>query len=526
MSVISEILKKFEPATLGASLDKLPADVQAALPHLKSACAVIDTLMRRQWADGLEECVQKHYAAAKAEPGNAELSEMAKALKHFNAPYNTLEAHSPFSADAPRVFPGKALYPTDLTAEDFDAYLDAHPTDREALLSPYTVVVRDGDALKAVPYHEYFSKESKELAQHLNAAANVLDDSHKGLKTFLHHRADALEGKYGMPESDADWVRLVDTPLEVVVGPFEVYSDDFKGQKAFYEAMILATDPEAGAALNAIEAALPKLQAEIPCPNGSKPAVGGMAPMIVVDELLAAGEGRQGVLTSAFNLPNDADVRAQVGWKQVMIRNVMQAKFDHCTRPIAARVLTPEDFACTSFDAYFFHVLLHEVTHGLGPAYRADGRRVSEACGRWHTPIEEAKADIGSLVLQLLFQGTCGIPKIEPISSGTSFFAGLCRSIRFGIHEAHGRANVIQYSFLREKGALIENNGRLHVVVDRLLPAAKELLQAICTLQASGTEAELQSFVETYGTPSAELQNLVDGLNDLPIDILATFPLD
>ena len=44
---------------------------------------------------------------------------------------------------------------------------------------------------------------------------------------MLHHRALALLGEYPLRDSDAEWVRLTDAPLEVVIGPFEVYEDVF-----------------------------------------------------------------------------------------------------------------------------------------------------------------------------------------------------------------------------------------------------------------------------------------------------------
>ncbi len=522
MTLLAQLLSQFKPATLEANLDLLPEDVRAALPDLKAAFEAVDHIMYCQWSEDLPDLMADRASGYSLE---------AKALRHFNGPYNVLDANKSFIEGVPDPLPGKNVYPENLTEAEFDAWIDAHPADRAAFVSPCTVIERrlnsePGSMLVAIPYAEKYRDELNEVAAHLKAAADKLEEG--ALKTFLENRAEALCGDYeAQAESDAEWVRLHDAPLEVVIGPFEVYSDALKGLKAFYEAMLLQVDHQAGDALKSIENALPILAEQIPCPAHSRPAMGGMAPMIVVDELLAAGEGRSGILASAFNLPNDAGVRGAVGWKQVMIRNVMQAKFDNCTRPIAARVLSAEDLAASSFDAYFFHVLLHEVTHGLGPAYREDGRSINEACGRWHTALEEAKADIGSLVLLCQFQGQFGIPALSLQTIGASFFAGLYRSIRFGLHEAHGRANAIQYNFLKEQGAICKTEGgHLHVVPEKIPEAAKALLDRICTLQACGTDAELQAFSETYGTASEDLIAQIDNLSDLPIDILPTFPLD
>lgn len=511
---IEERLARLSPVDLTAKLDALSPANRAALRHLAAALRGIDLAFRRQ--------IGEHVVALHE---RTDLSPVArKALRYFNGPYDTLSGGEPFLPDVPPLLPGKAVYPPDLTADELDAWIAANPADGAVLLDPTTAVERRGDRLVAVPYTERYAAELGPVAHELRVAADATD--HPGLAAFLRGRAAALVGDGDLAASDADWVRLTDAPLEVVIGPFEVYADGLKGQKAFYEAMLLAIDTQACAQLKSIERALPELAAAFPVPAGSRPAMGGMAPLVVADELLAAGEARAGIMASAFNLPNDAGVRADVGWKQVMVRNVMQAKFDACTRPIARRVLADEDFEATSFDAYFFHVLLHEVSHGLGPAYRADGRKVSEACGRFYTAVEEAKADTGSMVLLMRFNGRFGIPALSRHTIGSSVFGGLFRSVRFGLHEAHGKANVIQYSWLKEKGAIRQRDGRMGVDTEALLPAAESLLLELTRLQAEGTEQDLQTFTERYGTPPPELVATVASLEDLPIDILPTYPLE
>jgi hypothetical protein len=380
--------------------------------------------------------------------------------------------------------------------------------------------------LKCVPYHIYFAKELMPVAKSLRKAATHLAPSNALLARFLEGRAAALTGERNLPDSDADWVRLHLPPLEVVIGPFEVYEDHLMGVKAFYEGMLLATDYEHCKTLATIEQALPSLAEMIPCPADAKPAVGGMAPMIVADELMATGEARSGLMAAAFNLPNDPGVRGKFGWKQIMIRNVMQAKFENCTLRIAARMFNKEDLTSVTFEGFFFHVLLHEVTHGLGPAYRSNGRTIGESCGPHATTLEETKADIGSLTLLLANSGQFGIPSLSPYQIGLSYLAGLFRSIRFGLFEAHGRANVIQYNALTALGAIAHNeDGRFFIVTEHLESAAKNLLARIIDLQAQGSEEEIAAFLAQYATPPQELISAVESLSDLPIDIQPFFSL-
>ena len=59
----------------------------------------------------------------------------------------------------------------------------------------------------------------------------------------------------------------------------------------------------------------------------------------------------------------------------------------------------PADRTDVSFDAFFTHILAHEMTHGIGPQ-----NGVRQSLKELHSAIEEAKADAtGLFMLQYLF---------------------------------------------------------------------------------------------------------------------------
>lgn len=507
------ILEKFIEVRIDADLDALTAGARAALPHLVRAMSAIDPLFMAQMGPGVPAISER--LAGQQTPE-------ARAFRLFKSPWNKLEHDEPFVEGAGPAQPGRALYPEELSAEGLEGYLASHPEQKTSLLDPYTTVERRGDRLEAVPYHQAYAKGLEPVAEALRQAAAVVE--HRELAAYLSGRALALTGHLALRESDADWVKLKRPPLEVVIGPFEVYQDQLRGVKAFYEGMLLAVVPEACERLATIEQGLDELAAAIPCPAGSRPAVGGMAPMIVADELLATGDGASGIHAVAFNLPNDPWVRGHVGWKQVMIRNMMRAKFDHIARPVAERVLAADQLSHLSFEAFFHFVLLHEVTHGLGPAFRADGASVNAACGVAYSALEEAKADIGGLTLLLGMGGRIGIPALDPLDIGCSYLAGLYRSSRFGLAEAHGKANVIQYNFLNEEGALRAAGGRVAIDAALLPRAARRLLDKLTLLQAAGSPREISEFLGRYATPPQGLLDAVAGLADLPVDIVPLWP--
>jgi hypothetical protein len=198
--------------------------------------------------------------------------------------------------------------------------------------------------------------------------------------------------------------------------------------------------------------------------------------------------------------------------------------------PIARRVLAeaggssdeegPEDIA---FEPLFYFVLLHEVSHGLGPAYRADGRSVDNCLGAAYTSIEEAKADTGGLDLLLSHNGQHGIPGFDERQILRSYTATLFRGMRFGVHEAHGAANVIEHNWLKAHGGIESAPAGYEVHPEDAKRANRALLEELCRIQAEASEKEAAAFLERWARPDEELERLVESLDDLPIDLFLEF---
>ncbi len=517
----ASVLARFAPSPLGADLSRLPSGVRAALPALKRALDGLDRVFLEQLGPGHAA----RYDAVMAGPPGVERDFYA----FFLGPWNPLEGDIPAFPGAPEKDPGAGLYPKGMSAKEFSRRLSLVPEELRLSLSDHYAVVEERPGtpagLVAVPYHERYAHLLGPIAAELRAAADAVRTDGPDLAPLVHYlekRADSLlSGDYR--SADADWVRLRDAPIELVLGPYEVYIDGVAGTKAAYEGMLFAVDAEKGAALRDIERGLPELAAAFPLPDGARSAVGGLAPIVVVDLLYAAGEARQGVMAAAFNLPNDPWVRGTVGWKQVMIRNVMEAKFSKVGAPISRAILGDSS---AGFEPFFLFVLLHEVSHGLGPAYRADGSPVDQALGPHYTAIEEAKADTGALHLMLVKAGHAGIPSYSEREILDSYVAGLFRSMRFGLHEAHGAANLVEFNWFSEKGVLSwDPDGRLRADVAKLKDAASGLLEELCRLEAAASPAEAEAFLARYATVSPELEAAIARLEGIPTDIRPVFSL-
>ena len=216
------------------------------------------------------------------------------------------------------------------------------------------------------------------------------------------------------------------------------------------------------------EAESKKLQAFARSPAGARdhlpidpkyrnPKLGALAPIRVVNVVFAAGDGNRGVQTAAFNLPNDERVIHEKGSKRVMLKNVQDAKFTMVLLPIAKIALPSADQAKVSFDAFFTHILMHELMHGLGPHdITVSGRQttVRHELKDTYSAIEEAKADISGLWALRTWPITSGSTPAIAKSMYTTFLASAFRSIRFGVNEAHGHGIAIQLNYFLDDGAL------------------------------------------------------------------------
>ncbi len=249
----------------------------------------------------------------------------------------------------------------------------------------------------------------------------------------------------------------LDGAIEPTIGPYEVYEDEWFNFKAAFEAFITVRDEAETKKLQAFSDHLQELEDNLPIdPSLRNPKLGALAPIRVVNEIFAAGDGNRGVQTAAFNLPNDERVVKEKGTKRVMLKNVQDAKFKLVLLPISKIALPPADQAKVSFDAFFTHILMHELMHGLGPHNITVGGRqttVRQELKETYSTIEEAKADVSGLwaLRQLADQ-----KQLDPAIAKTmytTFLASAFRSIRFGLNEAHGRGIAIQLNYFLDAGA-------------------------------------------------------------------------
>jgi len=515
---VEERLARYAPTEIRADLGALSAEDREVLALLVEASRWLDPVFLRQVWRGNPELAERIDGWRGGERG------AAREYFQLNfGPWDRLDEMEPF-LDAFEHPAGAGYYPPGATKGEIEAWIEAHPEDREAFTSTTTVIRREGDRLVAVPYSTAYREWLEPAARLLRQAAETT--SNESLARFLATRADAfLSDDYY--ESDVAWMDL-DAPVEVTIGPYETYEDGLFGYKAAFESFVTVNLPEESAALARYKEELPWLERNLPIPEEHKNlGRGAESPIRVVDEVFTAGDARSGVMTLAYNLPNDERVREAKGSKKVLLRNVMRAKYDQVLEPIARRVLAAEELDDLSFDAYFNFILHHELAHGLGPGrITVDGREteVRLELEDLYATLEEAKADVAGVydVLALIDKGA--MPEELRRTLPATYLAGLFRSARFGLHEAHGRGVVAQFNYLLDRGALaVGDDGRFRTVGERFPAAVRELLAEILMLQARGDYAGTEAFLDRWGRATPELEAAIGRLREVPVDIRPRF---
>jgi hypothetical protein len=320
----------------------------------------------------------------------------------------------------------------------------------------------------------------------------------------------------------------MDATIEPTIGPYEVYEDEWFNYKAAFEAFITVKDQTESDKLQHFSGSLQEIENNLPIDAKYRnPKLGALAPIVVVNTVFSSGDANRGVQTAAFNLPNDERVIREKGSKRVMLKNNQQAKFDKVLMPISKVALASGDQGNVAFDAFFTHILMHELMHGLGPHdINVAGRTttVRQELKDTYSTIEEAKADISGLfALQFLVDKGRLDKKFEQ-TMYTTFLASAFRSLRFGVNEAHGRGQAIQLNYLMDKGAFkVNGDGTFSVDTAKIRDGVTALTREIMTLQAEGSYAKAKQMLDTLGILRPQAKGVLDKLTSVPVDIEPRF---
>ncbi len=518
---LKSMAARFAPVDLTADVAALPANERQALARLVQAARVMDAIFLRQvWA--ANETTLLDLARDTSDSGRARL--------HYflinKGPWSRLDHDEVFVAGAPVKPPQANFYPAGATKEEVEAWIKTLPdAERTRATGFFTTIRRTPDGtLTAVPYSLEYQGELAIAARLLREASALTKEP--TLKKFLDTRAAAFVSN-DYYDSDVAWMEL-NAAIEPTIGPYEVYEDEWFNYKAAFEAFITLRDDEETKKLERFGAELQEIENNLPIEARYRnPKLGTLAPIRVVNTVFSAGDANRGVQTAAFNLPNDERVVAEKGSKRVMLKNNQEAKFSRVLVPISKVALSARDQQAVAFDAFFTHILMHELMHGLGPHNISVGGRattVRQEMKELYSATEEAKADVSGLfALQFLVDRGKLDKKFEQ-TMYTTYLASMFRSIRFGINEAHGRGVIVQLNyFLDNGGVTVAPDGTFAVNPARIKQNVTDLTRDLMTMQATGDYSATKQMFEKLAVIRPSVTTVLDRLTAVPVDIEPRF---
>jgi hypothetical protein len=435
--------------------------------------------------------------------------------------FDLIDENKPFVGKEP-MSRGRGFYPQGLSREKVEKYVADHPETKAEIYSPTTVVRWNGDQLEAIPYHIVYRPYLEPASKALKEAADLSVDP--AFANYLRLRADALLTDDYF-QSDLAWLDLKNPKFDLIFAPYETYNDDLLGVKATYGAAVLIRNEKESSKLDMFRQYVPQIQDALPLAPEDRPSKQGLeTPMEVMDTPFRSADLTHGYQSVADNLPNDPRVHEQKGSKKLFFENFMDARVKYVIVPVARQMLRPDQAAKVTADGYLLSTIMHEIAHGLGPAFaRTPAGKVAirESIGPTYSGLEEAKADVTGMFGLKWLVDHGALPKEKMEEFYASYVGGIFRTVRFGVAEAHGQAEMMEFNYLSSRGAIRRDaSWRYAIDYDKMPDAMADLAKELLEIEASGDRQRAENWFQKYGSMPPELKAILKTKTaDIPVDV-------
>jgi hypothetical protein len=520
---LAQRFAKFKPVKMPFDTTGLSEREKQMVGKLVDAAGLLDCIY---WRQSDPEGLKLYLSLAGSNDSQDKM--LREYLKINGGRFDLIDDNKPFVGTAPMP-PGRGFYLPQETQASLEHLISIGRFQKSDVYSPYTVekicpIGTDKEYWGACfdPYHAAYSDFLVPMAADLREAASLSDDP--AFANFLNLRADALltDDYY---KSDIAWMDLENPKFDVVFAPYETYLDGLLGVKTSYGASIMIRNDAESKKLSVFQKYVPELQESLPLAPQDLPSKRGkQSPMEVVDAIYRAGDLLHGYQAVADNLPNDPRIHEEKGSKKIFWKNFMDARVNFIILPIAQRLMPADQASLVTGEGLLDFVVLHEISHGLGPAYArtsAGKTDVREAIGAQYSGLEESKADITGMMCVKWLVDHGDIPKEKLNGIYSSFLGETFRTIRFGIAEAHGAGAMMEFSYLAEQGAIhrIPATGLYEVDYNRMPAAMASLAKELLTQEATGDRARTEAWFKKYAVMPPELAAALAKGSDIPVDV-------
>ena len=439
--------------------------------------------------------------------------------------------------------PGIGVYPEDLSKEEFHKIIIKMLKEKKIeevknILNQRSIVVRDGEYLKAIDYIDYFKEDFSKIADLLEKTSKV--STNKDFNEYLILQAKALRKADPMLDAEADkkWATLQDTPLELTLTR-ENYEDELTLTFTENEELknllkenninpvpkdclglrVGIINKQGTEDLISIKKYLPLLAKNMPYNNEYEQKISEdkeketKQTMVDVDLVMLAGDCgtyRAGI-TLAENLPNDDKLSLTIGGGK---RNVYHRQIRFISDPdklqkLLDEILDKEQHKDYNNEADHWFTIGHENTHSLGP------NRPNDKLGKYSHIIEENKADMGGLAFLDLLTKEGFYTEEKKRQIIVTAVVDTFLKVKPTLQQAHRVRTVMQNYYLFKRGAYDIKDGKIHVNVDKVVPAANEMLAEIVRVQIDDDFAKGEKYVMDYFVWTDEMQLIGEKLQKI-----------
>jgi hypothetical protein len=455
-------------------------------------------------------------------------------------PDNRREAFLPVKPETPL----RNIYPLDSSRAEIEAYLLAHPDERDQLMAPRTVVRRasaenldrdldtlhkfpvldtlhpnlrrrletlrmtvDATQFYALPQSVRWAPDILRVFQRLNAAAKAVESSDAEFARYLRNRArDLLSDDY--ESGDAAWITGNFKHLNAQIGSYESYDDALFGIKAFMSMSILRLDETASKKLRESVGDLQHIEDALPSPQHRQ--VRDDIPIGVYDVIADFGQARG--RNTATALPNDPLFVKRYGRNILLRGNILSDPdlFGNMQTAWKALMTSPfdNDF---SEEGELDRTLWHEIGHYLGVDRDKRGRRLEVALQSSADTFEELKADLVALFAADLLQKSGTYSDTEMVSVYASGINRMMLDAKPRREQAYQTMELMQFNWFHQKGVFEigqVNNGVI-IHYDRYHEAVAEMLEAVLKIQYEGDRSAADAFIDRWSTWTDDVHEAV-----------------
>ena len=187
-------------------------------------------------------------------------------------------------------------------------------------------------------------------------------------------------------------------------------------------------------------------------------------------------------------------------------------------------MMDPAQARRASAEGYLAAVVMHEIAHGLGPAFARQGRQPG-GHPRGHRPActRDSKrprpTSSGCSALKWLIDHGV-LPQESAWRSITlRIVAGIFRTVRFGDGRSARPRGDDGVQFLSEQGAIVLDGGRYRVDYAKMPAAIERLARELLEQEAAGDRGRAEAWFGRYNRMPPALTQALAAAVDVPVDI-------